>query len=298
MADLQSIESLKATLSEEVKSFCRDDRDWKRPISRTVRELREMEQQSVFFGGTLRSLLTSRLDYHRPGRPRDVDIVMRDIGIETLRSRFHDIVARETRFGGLQLKRVHWQFDIWPLDRTWMFVNERKISPNFADLPSTTFLNLEAIAVEVWPRPGHSRRIYSGDDQFFRGILNSEVEVNREENPHPDLCVVRALILASSLGYRLGPRLSALISSWGARLPEGELERVQTTHYGAVRFSGRILREWIRFIGHSVAKDDAKPVYLPKSRQLPLFPTESEKFGINVRCYSFGHGSSLRSAAQ
>src|SRR4051812_48642791 len=61
-------------------------------------------------------------------------------------------------------------------------------------LPETTFFNLEAIAVDVWPQIGKARSIYSGDDQFFEGIITRTLELNRPENPFPGLCIVRSLV--------------------------------------------------------------------------------------------------------
>jgi hypothetical protein len=84
--------------------------------------------------------------------------------IEALRERFLRLASGESRFGGLRLRRMEWQCDVWPLELTWAFIHDKVRAPDFADLPRTTFFNLEAIAVEVWPRPGQPRIVYSGDD--------------------------------------------------------------------------------------------------------------------------------------
>src|SRR5947208_41438 len=104
MADQTQLALLKRLLASEVSAFCkRDDRQWKQPIWMTVKEIREQNWGAVFFGGTLRSLLLSRLTYRTPGRPRDVDIVMERADISALKRKFGRYIARETRFGGLQL---------------------------------------------------------------------------------------------------------------------------------------------------------------------------------------------------
>ncbi len=168
MDNATSKTALKKRLLAEVARFCQDDgRLWKKPIVRTLRELRDTATQAVFFGGTLRSLLVSRVYRLRPGRPRDVDIVVAGATIERLRERFEEIVSRETRFGGLQLRRRDWQFDIWPLDRTWAFVRDAAPAV-FSALPSTTFFNLEAIAVEIWARPGAQDRSFQAMISFLK----------------------------------------------------------------------------------------------------------------------------------
>jgi hypothetical protein len=67
-------------LSEVAWLYEHDRRRWKAPIVQTVRELQETGVAAVFFGGTLRSLLLSRLLRRKPGRPRDIDIVITGAG--------------------------------------------------------------------------------------------------------------------------------------------------------------------------------------------------------------------------
>ena len=99
---------MKRILLAEVGKFCAHDKvRWKQPVLRTIDELRENAIPAVFFGGTLRSLLVSRLSDGKPGRPRDVDLVVRGVTTAILRAKFERHMARETRFGGLQLQRGH-----------------------------------------------------------------------------------------------------------------------------------------------------------------------------------------------
>jgi hypothetical protein len=285
MVERPTTEDLKATLATEVRRFCRQDhRIWKQPIVETLHELRETGLQSVFFGGTLRSLLISRLFRRRPGKPRDIDIVLKGVSVESLRDRFEPLITRGTRFGGFRLQRVNWQFDLWPLHRTWAFVNDAIENPGFAALPFTTFFNLEAIAVEVWPEPGRTRQIFSGDDQFFDGIRMRTLEINREDNPFPDLCVVRALVMAASVDFRLGPRLAAYIASHGEFMTGDQLETVQKKHYGTIRIEGTTLREWITRVTELQSRDNRARIALPIRRQLELWPETCRVPSIHVRC--------------
>ena len=274
----------KQLLSEVARFYRRDGRLWKEPIVQTLRELRDTSAQAVFFGGTPRALLISRLFRRKLGRPRDVDIVVSGITIDRLRERFQEIIARQTRFGGLQLRRREWQFDLWPLHETWAFVRDSITTPDFSALPSTTFFNLEAIAVEVWARPGQSREVFSGTDQFFEGILTRTLEINREENPYPELCVVRALILAASLDFKIGPRLAGYIASRGADLAAGQLEDIQHGHYGRVTTDGTRLREWIARVAEVYSRDHSMAVRLPIPRQLEFWPENDGPPSIHLRC--------------
>lgn len=248
MAEPDSVESLKATLRTEVADFCRRLRPLREHLGHFVREAHHNEWRAVFFGGTLRSLLVSRLVHGLTGRPRDIDVVVNGPPLDRLRQLLQSYITRETRFGGLQLRRDEWLFDVWPLDRTWLIVQDGVAHADFSYLPYTTFLNLEAIAVDVWTRFGCERQIYSGDDQFFRGIIDRVVEINRPENPFPELCVVRSLIMTHDLGFRVGPKLASYIADHGPAIADDELEHIQNKHYGHVRVPGNRLWRWIRFI--------------------------------------------------
>jgi hypothetical protein len=256
MAEEMTVGLLKAMLREEVDSFCRRQETPWEAVSEILETIRLHKWRAVLFGGTLRSLLISRLVHRKARRPRDVDIVIQGPPLEILRHLFEKLITRETRFGGLQLRRAVWLFDVWPLERTWAIVEDGVGQPSFSDLPRTTFLNVEAVAVDVWPTPGLEREIYSGDDQFFRAIIDRVVEVNRLENPFPQLCVVRSLVMTHDLGYRIGPKLARYIADHGPTIADEELEQIQEKHYGNVRVPGPLLREWIRAVCVSLDEGD------------------------------------------
>ncbi len=263
MADTELVELLKALLGREVELFCRRlDPLW-RDIAHVVSAIERNHWRAIFFGGTLRSLLMSRLVHGRPGRPRDVDIVIQGPRLEILRELFGSLISRETRFGGFHLHDSEWEFDVWPLERTWGIMQDRIANPDFSNLPNTTFLNIEAAAIDIWPGTNGERRIYSGDDQFFKAIIDRVVEVNRIENPFPELCVVRSLILVNELDFRMGPQLANYVAEHGPAISDSELETVQLRHYGEVRVQGAILREWIKSATASVNGLPERIVRLP-----------------------------------
>lgn len=272
-AELAKVERLKSLLREEVDAFLRRQEAVFAAVVEVAETIRLRGWKAVLFGGTLRSLLISRLLHGRSGRPRDVDLVIQGPPLEVLRCLFAKIVTRETRFGGLQLRQAEWLFDVWPLERTWAIVEDNVTWPTFAYLPRTTFLNVEAVAVDVWPPPGQPREIYSGDDQFFRAVLDRVVEVNRAENPFPQLCVVRSLVMANDLDFRIGPKLARYIADQGPAIPDGDLEPIQEKHYGNVRVPGPQLRRWIDAVRDFVTADtdrDSPPLRAHEASLSPL----------------------------
>ena len=267
-----TVPALKRKLLEEVGSLCdRNGPTWKEPIVDVLQVLRDSNVQAVLFGGTLRSLLVSRIYQGRLGRPRDIDVVVSGASLSWLERRFHKIVARRTRFGGLQLRHGAWRFDVWPVGETWAFKHDRRSGPaDFRGLPTTTTFNLEAIAVEVWSCNGGSRALFSHNDQFFDGILARTIELNRIDSPFPELTVVRALILACELQFDIGPRLVRYIRKVGAAMSEDVVERVQTAHYGHARMGSRTVHDLIATIAQR--SSDGRTCRLPVMGQLQLWP--------------------------
>jgi len=276
MANRLAIEDLKDILRHEVALFCQHDRrKWKSEIWKTVNELRSQKWPAVFFGGTLRSLLISRLARNRFGRPRDVDIVLSGIRLNEIKLQFDNYVKRETRFGGVQLVRKNWQLDLWPLDQTFALLGTTN-EPHFEDLPGTTFLNVEAIAIDVWPQSGRGRAIYSGDDQFFKGIISQTIELNNEDNPFPQLCVARALVMASDLQWKVGPRLLKYVRTHVASLSESDFEDVQQKHYGSIRLPGAVLARVKEFLLRPVFYSSIEAIELPLPKQLKLWSDDNQ----------------------
>lgn len=288
MHSKDAVNNLKSLLRQEVTKFCnRNHRIWKQPILKTINELKEMNWPAVFFGGTLRSLIISRCFNNQLGRPRDIDIVIKGITLEAIKDHFHDFIARETRFGGFKLERGGWQFDVWPLEKTWAFTKDSIGGPEFVKLPETTFFNLEAIAIEVWPKPGKPRKIYSGDDRFFHGIINKTLEINLEDNPYPQLNIVRALMFAGDLDFYIGPKLIRYILENSNCITDEDLEDIQIKHYGYIRLSGSVMQSLIQFIRNSATANNANVIKLPQSKQAEIWPKNTYKSPhINIRCIS------------
>ena len=97
----------------------------------------------------------------------------------------------------------------------------------------------------MWSYDGRPRALFSGNDQFFEGILSRTIELNRADNPFPELTVVRALILATEIGFKIGPRLVSYIGDIGASMDEDLVERIQASHYGYTRMDSRSLCDLI-----------------------------------------------------
>ena len=145
---------------------------------------------------------------------------------------------------------------------------------------------MEAIAVEVWFNPTKPREIYAGDNQFFEGLVNRLLEINREDNPFPALCVVRALVMASALDFFIGPKLASYIVEHGESMSDEDLQEVQQAHYGCERRDVAQLRKWIRHVADHHDTTTANRLRLPIERQLEFWPDDEESDTVRLHAIS------------
>lgn len=227
---------LEACLRRYTTAFLASRSPWLRPLTHALGHLLS-PRPLYLFGGLLRDLLV----LGPTAVPRDVDIVVGDTTLEELADALGRFVDRRTRFGGLQLTVEGVPIDIWPLAETWAFNQPGSPPPSFAALPLTTFLNVEAVALEVLA-DGRTGRLHTHG--FFEGVLSETLELNFEDNPSPALCVVRSLDLASRLGFRIGPRLNRYLAGHLCAMSVEELARRQAAEGGCLRCSEDVIRAW------------------------------------------------------
>jgi len=263
---------LSAILRREVSYLARRNSRWKEPIADVSQALRERNVRAVYFGGTPRALLMSRLMKMKFGRPRDFDIVVEDESVDWILEKTGSSMARKTRFGGVKFFRGGWSFDVWPLHRTWAFQHLGRWPVGFETLPFTTFFNLEAIAMDMNSHQGVARRIYSGDGQFFDGVCRRIIEVNLIENPFPELNVVRGIIFAANYDFTLGPVFCSLIHECRGVLTKSHVFDIQKTHYGVEKIDSLRIARWVEFVSDRWTEDYHSGVSLPIARQLLFWP--------------------------
>ena len=212
-------------IRERVRKFMQrtDTRD----LNLLVQNLEDRGCRVALFGGTIRDLMLQRA----PRYPRDIDLVVEAEDVDRFLPLLMQAVVRRTRFGGFHLYMSRYMVDVWCLRDTWGF---RHIAepPTFSTLPLTTFLNAEAIAVELNSSTSSGKGVF--DSGFMSAVSNRTLEINLAENPYPELCAVRSVYLARRTGFRLGSRLSDFIRMVLVNSSFDSLLRVQQHHYGNV----------------------------------------------------------------
>src|SRR5579859_29471 len=175
MAD-SAIEQQEHLLRRKVSRFLMRPAGRRAPLKSVIADISQHEWSAFLFGGVPRDLM--RFGVAAP--VRDVDIVVDRVSSSDMYAVMSPRVKRRTRFGGLHMEENGWLFDMWPLADTWAFKEALISGKDFERLPRTTFLNVEAVAVELRTKPGRKRGIYSYG--FFEAMLTQTVEINLREN--------------------------------------------------------------------------------------------------------------------
>lgn len=260
MAELNST-SYERRLRQRLRAFL-DDRGPHHAILSALSDLRKKDWRPILFGGLLRDILILGLKHG----PRDIDVVVNGSS-EELAEVLHPYIRRRTRFGGFQLELSRWHFDVWPLHKTWAFVQNKQLAPSPENLPKTTFLNVEAIAVSLHENGAVSDIFESG---FFDAVRSRTLDINFEENPYPALAAARALATAVKLQYSLSPRLSQYIVDKEKSLGAEALIAAQDSHYGVVRFRRRTIQSLVEHIARELDRSSSTPIHLPEAKREQL----------------------------
>jgi len=234
------------------------------PLISVLKRISEQKLDAVLFGGTLRDLML-----YGPSRdPRDVDVVVDGVSIEKLSNLFKDVLVRKTRFGGLHLNAKGWMIDIWPLRDTWAVREFRAGAGDFEALTRTTFLNVEAVTIEL--KFGARRKVHSSG--FFEALRNQILDINLEENPFPELAAVRTLITAAKLQYSMSRRLASYVLHHARKTPLEQLVSVQLNHYGIARLDEDRINVWTRTLRTQLATGSEIRLPVRRPVQLDLWP--------------------------
>jgi hypothetical protein len=212
------------------------------PVHDVLRKIEKCDRHAVLCGGACRDMVLGR------GRtvPRDLDIIVQHVSLTDLEQQLGDYVMERTRYGGLTLRVRDWEIDIWPLSETWAFKHAGIPGKGLDDFTRTTFLDIDAIAIQLFTRKGHKRRIY--DRGFFAAVRDRTIELNFGTNPFPSRCIAKSILLAARHKFALGPRLAQYISDHAKRLDIDELVEQSRKRYAAPSLDARTVQRWLEII--------------------------------------------------
>lgn len=255
------IGKLEDQLRARVGRFVANRAKWCSSIHEALRRIRKIEPGAFLCGGAVRDILLS--DSRNHVIPRDLDIVLRDGQTQNVADSFSDCTKRWNCYGGVSIHVRDWSIDAWPLEKTWAFQKKYVDGRGFGDFPKSTFLNIEAVAIQLFCRKGQKRAIYSNG--FFEAILNRTIEINLKENPNPATSVVRSLSVAKRFQFAIGPKLAGYITHCANQIGPQQLLELYQGRYRPAGLSVNELWSYIKAIEEQLRISAREPVRLPVS---------------------------------
>ena len=257
MVDLQ-IESLKRTLRGHLSEFASDKSAWRyHPVYGVLKTIHEYGESAFLCGGAVRDILL----YGRQSAPRDLDIILAYLPENHVESLLKTYEGRRTKFGGISIKVLDWNLDIWSLMETWAFKERLVRGFCFADFPKTTFLDIDAVAIELFTKKGCARKIYSKG--FFEAMLNKTIDINFEENPYPAVCIAKSLAYALKFRFKLSRRLAEYIIRYSEQIGAEEIANIFQKRYGNIKISSEKYNFYINAIKEELRVKNTGPIKLP-----------------------------------
>jgi hypothetical protein len=205
--------------------------------------------------------------------PRDIDLIVNGNDIGPLSELFSKYQIEKSRFGGLKIKYYGLDVDIWTLNDTWAFKSHVAKLEGIDSISKTTFLNIEAIAVELFPKSTKRKVVLDG---FFEAIENHELELNLEKNPFPELNIARALYAAKNTDYHFGPKLISFIASNLNSSSEKKILSIYKKRYGMVEREKKVFQFFLKAICEN-KKFDGRMQNFFRQGQANLFEKKSQE---------------------
>jgi hypothetical protein len=218
-----------------------------------LEDIRNNTYTAFLCGGAVRDMLLCNNSI-----PRDLDIILGYVSREQLETLFPGHIKGKTSLGGLKLQVKDWSIDMWPIQDTWAFKEEKVPGKGFSDYPKITFLNIDAIAIQLFSKRRQKREIYS--QGFFEAIAERTIEINFEENPAPAECIVRALRIANKFKFVIGPRLARYMISYTNRMEIEELAEIYQRRYMSADVTVEKLHNCFKSIETQMQASNNRPV--------------------------------------
>lgn len=156
------------------------------------------------FGGAIRHYLDNG---NFNTLPRDFDIIFKKkdspstIKLENIISQHSKF--KKNRFNGYKFQVNNLKFDIWNIEDTWAF-RENKVKYNsenyISKLTETVFLNIDSLIFDL-----NNKKLYA--DKYKKIIKTKKLDVVLNENPFLELNLLRALILMDKYNLSLSSSL-------------------------------------------------------------------------------------------
>jgi hypothetical protein len=175
-------------------------------LSALVHSFETQSARYCVFGGWVRDTISHVKTMPVVGSPRDIDLVVQGVEIETLLSSLPGDV-RPTIFGGIQSEAAPIAFDVWPLHETFL-IDRLGLAPTFESLLQTTDFTINAAL--FFPRQAANEPTIL-DGGMFEALDTRTLAFNCEFLAFPVMQCARLAAYAGKLSLDLAPTVRAFM---------------------------------------------------------------------------------------
>ena len=165
----------------------------------------EENSEVILFGGAVRDYFENSFKK----KPRDIDLVLYPNEKLCLTELLEDnkYEYKVNKFGGYKIKVDNLNFDVWSIDNTWAF-KENKVDFNqLQDLNKTVFLSIDAVFYNLT-----TQKLYN--DGYAEVKSEKELDIVLEDNPHPEINIMRARYFQKKYDLSFTDKLNNYFNKW------------------------------------------------------------------------------------
>lgn len=211
--------------------------------NRLVEKLKE-NGQLLLFGGAVRQYMKTE-GYKK--LPRDFDIVIeKNSSTIDLDDVLNEFSYKKNRFNGYKINVDSLEFDIWEIENTWAFKENKVKCSEFEyskKLQETVFLNVDSIVFNLT-----TEEFYK--DKYDDAIKNRELDIVLSDNPYQELNLLRAIVLKQEYNMGLSDKLRNKLLDF-IEIDSNYLDTlydIQLSHYNFPRISKEQLEDELKLI--------------------------------------------------
>lgn len=227
-----NVASNKSALKKRIVRFF--DAPKRSELRRFILELSELGEV-IAFGGVVRDIAL----YGIRGFDSDIDLVV-NCPPKSLASFFEksNMNFEKNKFDGYRTTTKSWTVDVWPLEQTWAFKNNKVELISRESLLRTTITNWDAIAYSF------SDGAILCHDDYFQVIKSGEIDLVLECNPNSAGVLLRTLrSIFDGKAKKLMPKALSYLKRELNQRAGSEIYSLQQTMFGKEFFTERDIEQ-------------------------------------------------------
>jgi len=199
----------------------------------------------LIFSGVLRNYF---INYNGPVRDFDLVIDGDEASVEKFLSNIGYI---KNSFGGYKISLDSLIIDIWHIEKTWAYTNNKVELQLFKEynLTKTAFFNFSSVVFDF------NQLKFEYSSSFENFLVTKEIDLVLIDNPLPQLCIVNTIYYMRKFHLNISKKLKQYIIKHFNEYSEDDYRNVQIKHFKEVKFSYPYLREYFNIFRKDTISD-------------------------------------------